>query len=161
MARREALLRLRRTLLERYRKLCLQLTAELSNLHDFRAADSPGDSVDGAFETSNDEMSYKLAELDARELSQIESAVDCVRRGTYGLCEGGSENCQKRIPLARLNALPHTTLCIICERHMEKHPDWQDRRGRGYLDPIFNPDVFMEDQRVTLSGLEMNLCGKR
>ena len=47
-------------------------------------------------------------------------------------------NCQKKIPLARLNALPTTTLCINCEVELEKHTDWLNRRdadnwGKAYI----------------------------
>src|SRR5579859_261085 len=151
MARRDALLRLRKILLARSVNLRHQLTDQLSNLHDFRAADSPGDSVDGALESSGDEMSSQLAELDARELRQVEWAVDSLKRATYGPCQGNSANCQKRIPLVRLKALPHTTLCINCERELEKYPDWQDRRGRGHWDQVFNSDEYMKDQSINLS----------
>jgi DnaK suppressor protein len=120
MPRRNALLRLHETLLARRGDLRTKLAGELANLSDFRAADSTTDSVDVAFETSSDEMSSQLAELDARELSQIERVLVRLTQGTYGVCEGGSENCQKRIPVARLNTLPSTTFCINCEREMEK-----------------------------------------
>lgn len=38
------------------------------------------------------------------------------------MCECGSWNCQKKIPVARLNALPNPPFCINCERQLEKHP---------------------------------------
>jgi RNA polymerase-binding transcription factor len=127
MARRTALLRLARSLLARRANLRQKLTGELANLCNFKAADFIGDRADLAFETRSDEMSSQLAELDARELNQVERALVRLKQGTYGLCEGGSENCQKRIPLSRLNALPYTTLCINCEREMEKHANWRCR----------------------------------
>src|ERR1700736_3865545 len=129
MPRRNALLRLDETLLARRTYQREKLAGELANLRDFKAADSTGDSADGAFETSSDEMASQLAELDARELGQIERALARWRQGKYGVCEGGSQNCQKKIPVARLNALPYTTVCITCEREMEEYPDWLDQRG--------------------------------
>jgi DnaK suppressor protein len=161
MARRDTLLRLRKTLLVRSANLRHQLSDELSNLHNFRAADSPGDSVDEAFETSGDEVSAQLAELDARELSQIERAVDSARRGTYGICQGGSAKCQKRIPLARLSALPHTTLCIHCERELETGPSGSNQPKKGNWDQGFNSDALTEDEHVSLSAMETSLSGKR
>ncbi|OAI39120.1 hypothetical protein AYO40_06060 [Planctomycetaceae bacterium SCGC AG-212-D15] len=155
------LLRLRKTLLTQVTNLRHQLEGELSNLHNFRTADSPGDSVDGAFESSGDDMASRLAELNAHELSQTEQAVDCLSHGTYGMCQGGGKNCQKRIPLARLKALPHTTLCINCERELDKYPDWQERRANGHWDGVFDSDESMDDPRVTLSELEINLPRKR
>src|ERR1700676_4366281 len=123
MARRDALLRLHKTLLARRADLRGKLAGELANLREFRAADSAGDSADAAFEAGGDEMSSQLAQLDDRELSHIERALARLQQGTYGTCEGGSENCQKKIPVARLNALPYAPFCIICERELELHPD--------------------------------------
>ena len=97
--------------------------------------DSPGDSADAAFESGSDEMASQLAEIDARELSQIERALARLKQGTYGLCEV----CQGKIPVGRLNALPYTTLCIDCQREMEKYPDWDDgataATGRRFTTP--------------------------
>src|SRR5436305_9033941 len=127
MARRDALLRLHKSLLARRAYLRSKLAGELSSMRDFKAADSTGDSADAAFEAGSDEMASQLAEFDARELGQIERALHRLKQGTYGLCEV----CQTRIPVARLNALPYTTLCIGCQREMEKYPDWVDRRNAG------------------------------
>jgi DnaK suppressor protein len=127
MQKRNALLRLHKTLLARWRDLHEKLADELANLCDFNAADYTGDSADVAFETSSDEMSSQLAELDAFELSQIEQALARLKQGTYGICE----NCERKITLTRLNALPYATLCINCERQMEKYPVRQGRAGEG------------------------------
>jgi DnaK suppressor protein len=161
MQKRNTLLRLHNTLLARWRDLHEKLADELANLCDFKAADHTGDSADVAFETSSDEMSSQLAELDARELSQIERALARLKRGTYGICEGGSENCQKKIPVSRLNALPYTTFCINCEREIEKYPNWLDQRGADNWAQVFDSEARVERQRVNLSGLEMKLSGKR
>jgi DnaK suppressor protein len=154
-------LRLHRTLLARWTDLHEKLVDELANLRDFKSADYTGDSADVAFETSSDEMSSQLAELDARELSQIERALARLKQGAYGICEGGSKNCQKRIPVSRLNALPYTTFCINCEREIEKHPGWLDRRGTDNWVQVFDSEARVERQRINLSGLEMELSGKR
>src|SRR5688500_11946557 len=102
MARRDALLRLHQTLLARRGDLRERVAGELANLSDFRAADSTGDSAEAAFEAGGVEVSSQLAELDDRELSQIERALEHLQEGSYGLCAGGSVNCQKKIPVARL-----------------------------------------------------------
>ena len=162
MARRDALMRLHKTLLTRREHLRKKLAGELADLRNFRTSDTTGDSADVAFETGSDEMSSQLAELDARELSQIERALARLKQGTYGLCEGGGENCQKKIPVARLNALPYTTYCISCQRELERYPDWADRRGGGNWDKVYDVDSPLEDQReVKLSELEMDLSGNR
>jgi DnaK suppressor protein len=154
MARRDALLRLHKTLLARRGHLRAKLSGELSNLREFRAADSAGDSADAAFEAGGDEMSSQLAQLDDRELSQIERALSRLQLGTYGICEGGSANCQKRIPVARLNALPYTPFCINCERELERHPDGAALESTGNWAQVFDGQAPMQDQRIQLSEWE-------
>jgi DnaK suppressor protein len=43
-------------------------------------------------------------------LSKIEEAVGRIEDGTYGTCD----ECGNAIPVARLDALPHTKLCVDC-----------------------------------------------
>src|SRR5207253_87180 len=117
--------------------------------------------VDGAFETTSDEVSSQLAELDARELGQIERALARLMRGEYGVCEGSSANCQIKIPVARLNALPYTTFCINCEQEMEKYPDWRGQRSAGNWEEVFDWESPLERQRINLSELEMELSSNR
>src|SRR5271157_3577600 len=118
MARNEALLRLHKSLLSRRTDLLKKLTEDLKNLRNFQNGDSGGDAADAAFEAGSDEMHSHLAELDSRELTQIDRALTRLKQGTYGLCE----ICQSKIPVGRLNALPYTTLCIECQREMERYP---------------------------------------
>ena len=39
-----------------------------------------------------------------------------MRVGKYGSCEV----CNGKIPMARLNALPYATMCIECQRDLER-----------------------------------------
>src|SRR4051812_43332495 len=115
MARSDALLRLNKALMARRDELRKRLGGELKDLRNFQSNDPTGDSADQAFDTGSEEVASQLAEIEARELDQIERALDKLRHGTYGLCEG----CQRRIPVGRLNALPFSTTCIECKRGME------------------------------------------
>src|SRR3954469_17612216 len=151
MARRDALLRLHKSLLSRRADLRKKLAEELKNLRDFRSPVSTGDSADVAFESGSDEMTSHLAEIDARELTQIDRALTRLKQGTYGLCEA----CQGKIPVGRLNALPYTTLCIDCQREMERYPGWDDRRTGGNWEKVYEAAAPLEDQReVDLSEIE-------
>src|SRR5690242_21061796 len=127
MARRDALLRLHKSLLARGAALRKALAGELQDLRNFKAADSTGDSADAAFDTGSEEIASQLAELEARELGQIERALARIKQGTYGICE----YCQAKIPVARLNALPYSTTCVNCQREMENYPGWADSREIG------------------------------
>ena len=158
---RKALLRLHQNLLERRERLSRQLAGELSYLHDCKAADVTGDSGDLAFEAGGDEVSARLAELDDRRLMQIDRALARWKQGRYGICDGGSWNCKKTIPAARLNALPYTTFCINCEREIEKHQGRLGREAKSNWGQIADAQALVPDQRLNLSKLERDLTGSR
>jgi DnaK suppressor protein len=120
MARHEALLNLRAILVRRRDALRSALAGDLSLLKELRS-ESPGDVVDAAYDSTQDEISSQLAEVESRELANIENALERMKAGKYGLCEV----CNGKIPMARLNALPYATMCIECQRELE-------RSGGGY-----------------------------
>jgi DnaK suppressor protein len=133
------------------------LTEELDSLRNLKDTDASGDAADVAFEAGSDEMTSQLAELDSRELRQIERALARLKQGTYGLCE----NCGHKIPVGRLNALPYSTLCINCQRELEKYPDWNDRSG-GNWEKVYDAAAPLEEQReVRLSDIEIDLSSNR
>lgn len=157
MARRDALLRLHKSLLSRRTDIRKKLADELEGLRNLKGSDATGDSADVAFESGTEEMASQLAELDARELNQIERALLRLKQGTYGICEG----CGGKIPVGRLNALPYTTLCIACQRELEKYPDWADRRSVGNWEHVYET-ASQEDQReMDISDIEIDLSSNR
>src|SRR4051812_44157867 len=157
MARRDALLRLQKTLLARRADLRKKLASDLDHLRNYGGPES-SDPADAAFESGSDEMTSQLAELESRELGKIDRALDRLRQGTYGLCE----NCQAKIPVGRLNVLPYTTLCIKCQREMEQFPDWAASHGEGSWEKVYDAATPMEEQReVDLSDIEMDVSGNR
>jgi len=115
MARKDAYLGMRQILIKRRDALRKALAGDLSLLKELRQQ-TAGDVVDAALDSAQDEISSQLAEVESRELSHIENALERMRAGNYGLCEG----CTKKIPSARLNALPYATLCIECQREAER-----------------------------------------
>jgi RNA polymerase-binding protein DksA len=98
--------KLRRTLSERLDRL----RARQQKLDaDLRRRQDP-DSEERAQEIENDEV---LADIEDRDLSEIEQLEDAIRRidaGTYGECA----SCGAAIPEARLAAMPAATLCVRC-----------------------------------------------
>ena len=157
MARRDALLRLHKSLLSRRSDIRKKLSDELDGLRNLKGTDATGDSADVAFESGTEEMASQLAELDARELHQIERALQRLKQGTYGLCEA----CSAKIPVGRLNALPYTTLCIACQREMEKYPDWADRRSGGNWENVYDAASMEEQREVDISEIEIDLSSNR
>ncbi len=125
MARKDAILSMRQILIMRRDALRTALAGDLSLLKELRAQ-TAGDVVDAALDSAQDEISSQLAEVESRELASIENALERMREGQYGVCEG----CGCSIPMARLNALPYATLCINCQREQEQFGG----RGAGDAD---------------------------
>ena len=116
MARKDSILRLRQILIKRRDGLRKSLAGDLSLLKDFNQKGG-GDLADCASDATHDEISSRLAEVESRELAQIEHALEQMREGKYGICD----LCSEPIPLARLNALPYATHCIKCQREVERN----------------------------------------
>src|SRR3954463_682267 len=117
MARHDALLRLHQSLGARRLELLKRIGLELRDLGKIGTA---SDTADAAFDAGSDELASKLAELEARELRQIERAITKMKQGSYGVCE----LCQIKIPVERLTALPYSTMCIKCQRDVENSGEW-------------------------------------
>lgn len=150
MARREALLRLHKSLTSRRTELRRRLGQGLKDLGHMNPSAASGDSADAAFDSGSDAVVSQLAELEAKELRQIERAIMKLQRGTYGLCEG----CQIKIPVARLDALPYSTLCVKCQREMEDDARWGGSSFDGNWDQVTDGDH--DRGHVNLSELEID-----
>src|SRR6516162_7892602 len=151
MARNDALLRLHKSLMARRDELRKRLGGELKDLRNDKGSVSTGDSADVAFDAGSEEVSSQLAELEARELNQIERALVRMKQGIYGVCEV----CQGKIPVARLNALPYSTTCIECQREMESYPGWEGGRGGRDWEKVYDAGQHPDEEReVNLSEIE-------
>lgn len=62
------------------------------------------------------EKLWALAGTVERKLRSIEEAIVLAKNGTYGLCQ----TCGQRIEPARLEILPDATLCLECQRALER-----------------------------------------
>jgi len=75
--------------------------------------DAPGDAATETLERGQEmALEENLQDL----LLRIEAAVEKIERGTYGICDA----CGCPIKAARLNALPHATLCVDCQGRLER-----------------------------------------
>jgi DnaK suppressor protein len=140
----------------RAKELRKVLAGELEDLRNSKARDTMGDSADAAFDSGNEEIASQLAELEARELNQIEKAVARMKQGTYGVCE----HCQCKIPVARLNALPYSTTCVRCQREMELTGDFDGING-GAWERVGDASPMEEQREVDLSDIEMDISNPR
>ena len=82
---------------------------DLKNHNELSYYDNhPADTGSELFQTTKN---LALNSKDESTLNKIDSALDKIHKGTYGVCE----NCGAKIPLERLEAIPFTTLCPRCE----------------------------------------------
>jgi len=152
MARNEALKQIHKTLSARRSELRKRLGVELADLSLSKT--QGGDAADAAFDSSGEEMASQLAELESKELAQVERALKRLKQGTYGQCEA----CSSKILLARLNALPYSTLCIKCQREMERDSNWMLDRGEEDWGRMADHNHSMEDREYRIADLEIDMA---
>lgn len=150
MARRDALLQITKSLLNRRTELRKRLGRDLSDLSV--SATASGDAADAAFDHTGEELASQLAELEARELTQVEHALRRIKQGKYGVCDG----CSTKIPVVRLNALPYSTFCIKCQREAEQNSNWLIDRGQTDWNKL-RDESGSEDRDFDIADLEMQL----
>ena len=137
MGRKDALSKLRDVLVRRRDAMRKAMAGDLSLLQELRDQ-GPGDMLDAAVDTAQDELNSQLLEVESRELTQIEEALDRLKDGTFGTCE----ECDKPIPLKRLQALPYATECIECKRKNESRgpalglPTWNRVFDNAEIDSL-------------------------
>jgi RNA polymerase-binding protein DksA len=68
--------------------------------------------------TDNFEQEFTLSLMQSEEgtLGRIESALERIEDGSYGVCE----ECGVRIPKKRLDALPYAVMCVRCASQNER-----------------------------------------
>ncbi len=147
MPRQDALLRLYRQLLAQREELQRQLALDISHAGD--SGIGTGDAADMATDDVERELCSQLASLESRELEQIEAAILALRQGRYGTCE----ECLKAIPIARLQALPHSTTCIDCRRSEERGGN--KKTSRTNWTTAWRDEVRAKDVETTLEKLSI------
>jgi len=115
MKRDDLIAKMRPILLNRREALRRRLAGELTHLNSNWDRDEVGDESDTAVGAQDDEIHSLLAQSESEEIQRINTALECMDRGEYGLCE----ECQQPIAAARLEALPYTATCINCQRNSE------------------------------------------
>lgn len=62
------------------------------------------------------EFTLSLITNEEETLEQIERALERIEEGEYGVCE----ECECKIPKARLNAIPYANLCVRCAEQTKR-----------------------------------------
>lgn len=100
-------------------KLQISLRGQLTTLaddKDDRNVLTSDDLGSAAKAVEEEDVACILAESEAKELENIVEALNKIKDGTFGICEG----CDEPIPMARLEALPNAALCLPCKVIAEK-----------------------------------------
>lgn len=82
------------------------------------------DEVDQAATTIDQDLTVRLLDRDRKLLGEIERAIDKIKNGDYGYCEGTGEP----IPKRRLELRPWTRYSVKYKEQLEK----TKKSGRGF-----------------------------
>lgn len=89
----------------------LEEEREQARLNETASERNPDiDSVDGGTMAFEYEKEMALVENARDLLRKVDQAETMIKKGKYGVCE----NCRSAIPIARLQVLPYTTMCVDC-----------------------------------------------
>ncbi|MBA4030355.1 MAG: hypothetical protein C0478_05615 [Planctomyces sp.] len=113
MSRNDAVAKIKKHLLLQREDLRSKIAEEMGLV--FSPDDGINDLGETAAQVEQSELHTQLAALETRELVQINKALALIELGQYGSCQ----KCEKAIPLARLQAVPFTTVCVECQRRQE------------------------------------------
>ncbi len=110
--------------LERFERILLHARSVFTGAtsHLEKAALGPADPEGGdhgrdvAGDPHSQEFSLELLERHGSTLREIDEALARIEDGSYGRCEA----CESWIRKVRLQAMPHTRLCIDCQREAEQ-----------------------------------------
>jgi DnaK suppressor protein len=102
-----------------YKQLLLELRARLRGdvttmadaaLKDASDARLSIHMADAGTDNFEQEFTLSLLASDGDTLEAIETSLERIEDGKYGLCV----ECEGTIPKTRLNAIPHTSFCVKC-----------------------------------------------
>ena len=88
-----------------------QLQTNKSSAEERREGSPFGKREEEATETLELEKRLTLENRVRQEIASVEHALEKIEKGTYGTCD----NCGKKIPPERLEALPQASLCLNCK----------------------------------------------
>jgi DnaK suppressor protein len=84
---------------------------------------SPTHMAELGSDTFEQDFALSLVVNQQETLTEITLALQKIKEGTFGLCEGcvkdGKAPSQSAIPKARLRAIPYARNCVDCERKRE------------------------------------------
>ena len=108
--------KMEKSLLDLKRGIISKLAASNDDFNEIVEAMDPKDFADVASDDIDRKLIEALGSQELKNLRLIDSALTRVQQGKYGLCM----KCSKKIPHARLEAIPYALMCIECKTAEEK-----------------------------------------
>ncbi len=90
-------------------------TTDVLLIESSELASNAPDAADLASDLSGQDVAVSLLDNASGTINQIESALERMDNGSYGLCE----DCGSAIPAERLEVLPYATHCVGCAARRE------------------------------------------
>jgi RNA polymerase-binding protein DksA len=108
--------RMRKSLIELKKEIITNLIAGNADFREIVEGMDPKDFADIASDDIDRKMIEAIGSQDLKRLRLIDSAITRINQGKYGHCM----KCAKRIPTARLEAIPYAVMCIECKEAEER-----------------------------------------
>ncbi len=97
--------------------------AELEDLlcnHEVIAVDLSADMLDQIQHASERDMAIRNLERESTRLREVRAALRRIRLGTFGICL----DCEEKISLKRLTAVPWAASCLGCREAADSSQTW-------------------------------------
>ena len=147
MKRNEFIRKMEQRLINRRTAIRRVLAGDVNALSSLRDT-GVGDELDDTLFNEQAEIESQLAQVESRELSRIDAALEKIRRGNYGRCD----TCGQSIKVDRLQAVPYATECIRCARAAERRTErFGSSGGWDRIDtPDGNRDISLEEAEAEI-----------
>ncbi len=106
---------MKKRLIEEKNEILETIASHNDDLKNLIVSPESGDVVDIASDVIDGNLIDSLGAQNKQRLQLINSALDRIRQGTYGICP----MCKKEINRERLEAIPYAFLCISCQHKQE------------------------------------------
>lgn len=93
-----------------------KVISELTHLRESLQSEVDVEPDEGDAEIFEREKNSVLIAVLEKRLTDIEAALRSIDKGSYGICE----RCDSQIEIERLEVKPDATLCLNCQREVER-----------------------------------------
>jgi RNA polymerase-binding protein DksA len=89
---------------------------DIEHLKEWLQGEVDVDADEGDPDLAEREKNLALLTVMERKLESVNMALRAIEKGSYGICE----RCGQPIDPARLEVRPDATLCLVCQREVER-----------------------------------------